>query len=271
MSTPEWVAAANDGTREFELALALASIRDGVGRVGPLRVNLEPVTLDGSRAAWAEKERAVVWNAADLSANLAAVLSRRVMDGSRAGSDSRPLASSHRASLETVAAFLHGELDESRIAELTWGLLLCDTEEAAAVQPPSSAGTEIPPLPRAYALLKLLFLDLPAKQSLGSPLPPELSEKLRLLRPDPGILSLLRSGDVPAACRIAARRFRASGLQPRPHARSGGRSRDEEWIDTACDPTSSNRLAAALIFPITRRSIIALCEMVCRPLQTSNP
>jgi len=269
--SPEWVAAANDGSREFELALALANLNDATERIGPLRINLEPVALEGSRAAWAEKNRAVVWTAADLSRNLAAVLSRRVMDGLRAGSDSRPLASSHRVSLETITAFIGGELDEARISELIWGLILCNTGEAAPVQPPSLEATNILPLPRAFALLKLLFLDLPAKQSPGSLLPPELFEKLSFLYPDPGILSLLRTGDVPAACQIAARRFRASGLQPRPQARDGARRRDEEWAETACDPAASSRLAAALLLPIARPSAIPLYEMVCRPLQTSNP
>ena len=269
--SPEWVAAANDRTREFELSLSLASIREPLGKIGSLRTNLEPVAVERERTTWAEKERAVVWNAAGLAANLVAVLNRRVMDGLRAGSESRPLASRHRVSLETVAAFLAGDLDENRISELTWGFILCDTEKAESFQSQTNEDDEPLPLPRAFALLKLLFLGFRGERVPGDPLAPELFEKLGLLRPDPSILTLLRSGDVPAACCIAARRIRASGLQPLPHARSGGRSRDEEWIDTACDPTTSSRLAAALLFPITRRSIVPLCEMVCRPLQTSHP
>lgn len=266
----EWVAAADDSSREFKLALSLASIRDGARSILPLRSNLEPVAVDWERVVWAEKDRSVVWNAADLSANLAAVLSRRVMESSRAGTDSRPLASEHRVSLSTIAAFLARELDEARISALIWGLILCDTDEAEHLEPSVGDSVELQPIPRAFALLKLLFVDLPTKGALGSSIPLELFEKLRLLRPDPLILALLRTADVPEACRLAARRLRIAGFQPRPHARSGGYPRDEEWIDTACDLATSRRIAAALLFPIRHRDVIALCELVCRPLQPNN-
>lgn len=265
-----WIASANDGTREFELALALASIRDRSCAIGSLRTNLEPVVLDPPRAAWAEKDRAVVWTASDLFANLAAVLNRRVMDGMRASSNSRPLYSKHCASRDAVAAFVAGDLDESRLSELIWGLLLCDTE--AAARPESSSGDDVVsrPLPRAFALLKLLFLDLAEDRPSGNPLAPELYEKLHALRPEPAILALVRTGDVPGACRIAARRLRAVGLQPRPHARAGAHSRDEDWTNADCDPATSRRLAAGLLIPIDPGTVAELCEMICRPLQPNN-
>jgi len=266
----EWVVAADDGSREFELALALASIRDAAGKVRRLRTNLEPVSIDWDRVEWAEKDRAVVWNAADLSVNLFAILSRRVMDAARAGADSRPFASFHRVSLDTVEAFLAGELDEERVADLVWGLVLCDTAEAEGLHPRAGGSAELPPIPRAFALLKLVFLDLPAERSPGHPIPPELFEKLRGLRLDSVILALLRTVAVPEACRLAAQRLRIVGLQPRPRARSGGGTRDEEWIDTACDSATSRRVAAALLFPVRHRDVLTLCELVCRPLQRNN-
>src|SRR5206468_6380350 len=39
----DWIAAANDNTPEFEIALALAGIYDRDGRIGQLRSNLEPI------------------------------------------------------------------------------------------------------------------------------------------------------------------------------------------------------------------------------------
>jgi CRISPR-associated protein Csx17 len=269
--SPEWISAADDGTREFELALALSSIRDTVKKVFPLRANLEPIAIDWERVTWAEKDRAVVWNAADLSTNLAAILSRRVMDGLRAGNDSRPLASARRVSLESVAAFLASDLDDERIADLTWGLILCNTADAERLQPHGKASADLPAMPRAFALLKLLFLDLPKKGYIASALPSELFEKLRRLRPEPAILAQLRVGDVPEACRIAARRLRAVGFQPLPHRRSGARSRAEDWTDTTCDPAAGRRIAAALLFPVRNHEIITLCDMVLRPLEQNNP
>src|SRR2546425_945714 len=41
----DWIAAANDNTPEFELALAVAGIYDGDGKIDSLRCNLEPVAV----------------------------------------------------------------------------------------------------------------------------------------------------------------------------------------------------------------------------------
>jgi CRISPR-associated protein Csx17 len=269
--SPEWVPAVDDGSREFEVALALAGIRDGVGKTAPLRANLEPVTVQRDHVAWAEKDRTVVWNAADLSTNLAALLSRRVLDGLRAGSESRPLASTRHISLGTVADFLAGELDEERVSDLMWGLVLCGLIGAERHNPRTVASVKFLPLPRAFALLKLIFLDLPENQPPRNALPTELFEKLRLARPSPEILAQLRIGGVPEACRIAARRLRASGFKPFPHACSGGPPRDEEWIDTNCDPAASRRIAASLLFPVRAHEISSLCEIVLHPFKPDNP
>ncbi|HON59914.1 MAG TPA: type I-U CRISPR-associated protein Csx17, partial [Smithella sp.] len=120
--SPEWLAAAYDGTPEFEIALSLAGMYDASSKIGPLRANLEPVktgkTKQGSMsAAWSEGGREVVWHSADLSRNLAAVLERRVMDGERAGCDSLPLACRRTASLNAIASFIEGETDDRRIEE----------------------------------------------------------------------------------------------------------------------------------------------------------
>src|SRR5205814_8566153 len=79
-----------------------------------------------SRLDWAVKDRSVVWNSASLGANLSAVLSRRVMDGLRAGCERLPLAFAHGASLDSIACFLAGEADEKRLEALLWGLMLVD-------------------------------------------------------------------------------------------------------------------------------------------------
>lgn len=267
----EWVTAANDGSEEFAIAIAIASIRDGTGKVGPLRTNLEPVTVERDKTTWAEKGRAVVWNAADLSANLAAVLGRRVMDGLRTGSETRPLGSLHRVPLEIVARFLADELDPDLIAGLTWGLMLCESPKGKAAPPTTTRDREAAsPIPRAFALLKLLFLDLPETQPPGSRLAPDLYEKLKPVRPQQEVLALLRSGDVPGACRIAVRRLSAAGLLPLPHAREGHAARDHEWEETSYSPAETRRLSAALLFPLCHQSIDDLHEMTCRPLEIQS-
>jgi CRISPR-associated protein Csx17 len=253
----DWIDAASDGTPEFELALALAGVFDLEQKIGSLRTNLEPVALqrrkDGNRSAsWAEKGRSVVWNSASLAVNLTQVLARRIMDGDKEGCENLPLAADNFVSLSTVSQFLAGELDDRRIEELLWGLVLVDQERRPDKASPPSGWSG--PLPRAYALLKLLFLPEPLK----------VGDQEILIKPEPRVLALLSAGRVGEACQIAMRRLRASGLSPLPHPRSGGVVRDRDWKELDCLGADGQRLAAALLMPISKDSIRQLQRLVTR-------
>lgn len=263
----DWVTAANDNTPEFEIALALAGIYDGDGKIGSLRNNLEPVVVsrgdDGGLAAkWTGKDRAIVWHSADLSANLATVLGRRLMDGERNGCTGLPLAADNFVSLDTVSRCLAGELDEQRIEDLLWGLILFPQKPGMLKRPDDDP--RAPPLPRAYALLKLLFL----------PRPLTVNGISVTVKAEPSIVSLLTAGHVGEACRIAMRRLRASGLSPLPHRRSGGHVRDADWQELEYLDNDAQRLAAALLFPIDQRlekprnAVTELCKLILREAAT---
>lgn len=261
----EWIARTDDCTHEFAIARALASVHDPEAKVGPLRANLEPVDWKKRCRAWAEKDRAIVWNAADLATNLAHVLRRRMMDGQREGCKSQPLASRFTVPLDTVAAFLDGDLDEQRIEDLLWGLMLIDPQD---VQHSSGHETADRPIPRNYALLKLLFLPRPivADWATGT-----LYWRLArngeagiAIRPEQRILSLLQAGRVDEACRIAAQRLRVSGLPPMPGALPDGKTRDNTWSEYAGDHRAAQRLAAALLLPINSPSINRIVHLACR-------
>ncbi|MBL8746054.1 MAG: type I-U CRISPR-associated protein Csx17 [Phycisphaerae bacterium] len=272
-----WIAAANaPDNGEFEIALALAGIDDPTHAIGPLRSNLESVTIWRDAAGrigskWAEKDRAVVWSAADLSVNLAAVLDRRVMDAGRKRCADLPLASPSAASPASIAAFLRDELDDRTIEALLWGLMLIDrgTDRGSAL-PGADAGDVLPPaLPPIYALLKLLFLPRPllASRAANGAVRWRLAnanEKGVPIRPEPAILSLLRAGRVGDAAAIAMRRLRSSGLNPLPHRRSGGPSRDGEWSEVRLSPREGQRLAAALLIPIRADAVNALVQQATR-------
>lgn len=263
--SPDWIKAADDHSLEFQLARALASLHDAEGKIGPIRANLEAVDWNKRCRAWAEKDRAVVWNAADLATNLANVLQRRMMDGHRAGCNCLPLASRFAARLDTVAAFLDGELDEERIEDLIWGLMLIDER---GNQNQDRQGTSDLPVPRAYALLKLLFLPRPltADRRNGTVLwrLARDGEAGITIRPEPRILPLLRAGRVGEACRIAAQRLRVSGLPPMPGSLPTGLMRDGDWLERTVDPRRAQRLAAALLIPIESQSVNRLVHLVCR-------
>lgn len=259
--SPEWIRAANDGSFEFDLALSLAGIWDPEWKVGPLRVNLEPVKLGVNNkgepfADWLDKDRAVVWTSADLATNLVAVLERRVMDAGRKGCMSLPLAFHRPASLDAIATFLAGGTDDARIEELLWGLVLTDhTKQYPVMSPWRSEREDAPPVPRAFALLKLLFLHEALETPSGG----------AVIRPRPGILPLLRAGRTGEACASAMRRLRSSGLVPMPHRASGRPSRDNTWEHEGGN-IDSCRLAAALLFPVSKNHVKRLADLVLRPV-----
>lgn len=263
-----WVACLDDGSPEFAVARAIATVRDDEDVIGALRGNLEPVITvwkTGQRfEAWTDKKLAVVWNVADLDTNLLNVLQRRLMDGARAGCEHLPVASSCTVSLDAVAAFLDGELDERRIEGLIWGLMLVrgDRERSAASRAARMS------VPRAYALLKLLFLPRPlvVQRRRDGQLVGRLLRRGERggvpIHPEESILYLLRSGRIGDACAIAMRRLRASGLNPMPMPIRGRGTRDRVWQELDGAGINARRLAAALLIPIGDEAISTLVRLV---------
>lgn len=272
-----WIAAADDGLPEFAIARALAGIchePDSAGdkpKVGPLRANLEPVDWEKKRCrAWAEKDRAVVWNAADLPTNLAAILARRLMDGNRYGCEYLPIWSATSAPLGAIAGFIAGEFDDRRIEDLLWGLCLVQPNAHYSLEPADGSG-----IPAAYALLKLLFLPRPLVIERDADGRVRSARLLRLNEPkdqgvrigrEPRIVHLLRARQLGEACAIAMRRLRVSGLAPMPRATTG-RTRDGDWDEldwmgaAGIDPI---RLAAALLIPISNKAVSRLVACITR-------
>jgi len=258
--SPSWLRAANDESLEFHVALALSGIWDHERRTGPFRSNIEAVTWSGhsdwkGNTSWATNQKSVVWNSSDLCANLTAVLERRLLDGGRMGCTGLPFTYRRGASLEAISAFVAGELDDMRITELLWGMMLIDHAKPYPELP--HVVTEAPPLPRAFALLKLLFLPYRIETRVG-----EIQVK-----PEARILALLRAGRTGEACSIAVRRLRASGFTPMPHSRNI--HRDNEWQD-AVSGFDPHRLAAALLIPINHYNTRQLVWLITRPKEVSQ-
>ena len=253
--SPQWVSASDDQSTEFRIALALASISSR--ELGSMRQSLENVKALGSQYAWSENSHSVVWSGVDLATNLSAVLYRRVMDAERAGDPASALTSSHRATLADVGEFLVGNLDEVRISSLLWGLSLCRTWEYRRELNPSTINSKRNSLilPAAYCLLKLLFHTYSVQQAV---------EESESLRPNLGILGLLRANRAGESCQLAARLLRGKSLKPMPSPMQGFPSRDDEWFECNCTAISSGILAAALLIPITDLGLDSLKERVLR-------
>ncbi len=239
-----WLRECNDRSDEFKLAAALASIC-GANVSGSIRENIEPVKITEKGIEWAVKSVSAVWGNNSLEENLATVLHRRSIEA-KANSLSHPILTSRRfASLKTVKAFLNSETDDARIEELLHGLILLNWHKVEQdFKPQTQAPVIEPSLPRAYALLKLLFLPDGKFQRT------ENSTTITI-KHEPAIVPLLKAGRVRDALLIAYQRLKSSGLTP-------------VTSEFHYDDSNGTRLAAALLIPIDELSIRALGELVLR-------
>ena len=233
----------SDLKSSFDLARCVASIC-GEKKKDSIRENVEPVDVSEKGVAWAIKSVRAVWGNGSLEDNLAAVVHRRSIDA-RMNNLSHPvLRSSYFASLQAVTSFLNDESNDERMEELLLGFALIDWVDYPSSYKKSSKPTIPPMLPRAYALLKLLFLPN------GEFRRDHKSETI-IVKHEPAIVPLLRAGRVSEALKLACQRLQVSGLTPVPASFYSG-------LD------NGTRLAAALLIPIDEPSIQALASLVLR-------
>ncbi len=258
----KWLQVTFDQSMDYLIALSLAGIYDHSQKIQPIRSNIEPVTLNG-RWSWQEAGPHVVWKNSSLSENMAAVLVRRMMDGAKAGCDGLPLEAKRFVTLDAITHFIRGNIDDDRIEELLWGLILIDHRQ---VKFDLKNYKPIEIIPREYALLKLLFLPNKLTFKIENGYKKWFSassdEEGLTIRSEPRILPLLRTGRTSEACQIAYQRLRSSGFNPLPGPKTSGKSREKEWEpDPFVDP---RRLAAALLLPISDKDINQLINLVTR-------
>ena len=277
-----WVRQANDGSPEFRVAAALAGLgltskadgersaaggatdkgRDSATRIAPpMAGHFAPVDeagfLRGRYRSWtsANSTPNMVWGSRDLVANLIAVLERRLVEATIRRLDDKPLASTTYARLADVAAFLVGSFDDARCAALLAGLIW-------ARQPTnlSMHAAALPaPVPFAYAAMKPLFTPDRTLRRVGA-----LADTVRLPIPS-GLVARLRAGGrdhdgraTDAAIRRTMARARASGVpSPFDPAVAGGRPGTGTGSRFGVG-IPANRLAAALLIPITDQTLRTL-------------
>ena len=245
----EWTEAADDGSHEFALAAALASL-DATGDIRlPFRRHLAPLDCSKERESWADTTEAqvlAVWTGGSLVRDTTLVLERRLIEAQRHSFSNREKAELPRrgwraAPLAAVAAFLAGRTDDARIAALAVGLAWCRAGRHA-----TKPVTREDALPFAYAALKPLF----APEGVG---PAEVNEKKRI---DPlPLVRLIRAGRVGDAIRHAQIVAQGAGL-PAPFIKREPAA--------SLDP---DRLTAALLFPIAPKAHARLTERAYPDLQ----
>lgn len=246
--SPAWVEACNDGSVEYRLAASLASVRgDRRGKICDLRGNLESVRNHGRWFEWEEKQKSVVWTSRSLVDNLCDSLVRRVMDSRKQETNRLALWGAATVRSEDIAAFLWAATNDEAIQENLWGLVLVDREKEWPVF--QCVKPCVRPLPRSYALMKLLFIS--GRLKIGP------SQEPVSIATDSEVLSRLRANDIAGAVRLALRRLRGSGFWPM--------LRDGERPDPGLD---TKRLAASLIFPFGDPRQLA--RMIVRPIQAEE-
>ena len=245
----DWLRHANDGAPEFRLARAMASILSeqarGETKVGPVRENLEPVE-NGGRTTWKENSVSFVWTAGAPLSNMQAVLERRCLEGRMQSLEENghpPLNSAYSALLGDTAAFLDGNVDVQRVADLALPLSFVSYRSRSQ---PSDFRQNAPfNISAAYAAMKLTLLP-------GKFVWPQFDVKVKI-QMEPQMLTMLRAGRVRDAYRVACRRLWASGLKPLS---------DDPGIADRSD--YGRRLAAALLFPLDEGAHSALAERAVR-------
>ena len=238
-----WVAAIDDGTREYRLAAALASVSAWFKKdFFPVRRHLEPVKVIPGEKAWSawddDAKNEVVWSDGSIIGVLCAIMKRRLLLAKASGMESWPEFAKVTAWPSDIAAFIEGRIDEGRFAELLWGLSLVDFSSEATTaslpHPPADQRSgEVPPA--FYAQLKLCF-------------PGRLPEEKRIPI-EPVIFNLAASGDGARASRQALRRLHGSSIPIR-------------HIEIPVGGEAARRCAAALLFPLWDSQLAQVCTAV---------
>ena len=254
--SPEWIKACDDGSSEYRIACALASIYDK--QVGPIRVQMEPIQLkQGLFASWSPNRKDVSWRKGGLNESLREILMRRMMEGVRSESEFLPIRGRVRASLSDVHLYLGGYLNEEKLTDLLWALITVKWWEYQwELHAPLRTREHAPELSRLYTLLKLVHLPgnlyfdrsrergrwtLTQDSNEGTRIPPVLE-----------VTRLLQAGRVPTAVERVFRRLRASGLKPLGMKRGGVTS-----ADLIAKDSEVHRIAGALMIPVWEVDVLA--------------
>jgi CRISPR-associated protein Csx17 len=242
---PSWVAAIHDNTPEVRLAMALGSAAAGFtaeGRpVDRVRHHWLPLEWGARRFQISDgrlvKDPRVVMHGRDPVADLAAIVSRRLIEGEAGSRRVLPLQSARgcAARLADLADLVDGHVDLVRVSSLGRALMALDWNKwNPALLPPAPRSDEHPDA--AWLALRLACLPWPIDDGLSTPA-------------EASLVSRLLSGDGAAAVRIAAQRLGASGIRLP--------------FQTALTDVETTRLwAAALAFPISRGSARRAVEIL---------
>lgn len=183
-----------------------------------------------------------VWGAGTLTANLSAVLQRRLIEEEPFAEP--PFGSWYRVGFGDIDAWLSGALDDAEVERWMMRFSLFDWNKDSVASVGKLLGHADPPHIFSGGLT-LLALFKPLFQSwlLSALLPAGSKREAAKVGPLPGIVAQLARGDVTAAAQLARNAYRAAGIEP-------AKLHSHEF---ACE--DPQRLLAALLIPAQRRGI----------------
>lgn len=244
-----WLSAADDGSHEFQLAVALAlQTGDGKGRES---IRRHWLPLDKTGLAFAadksglRKDLDRVCHGLEPERDLLALIQRRsVQSGEHLALIGHPRYSAEPLAL---AALLAGNVDLRKTLQLARALLALDRRRLPTPKP----STDFVNLPPIYSLFRLVTL----------PWPLEIRGSIVPVRFDPAIITRLASGggeSLRAAGEMAIRRLKAAGLTPVIRQIAG-------------DAALARRIALSLAFPISQNTAARLALSLTKPRPTTTP
>lgn len=238
---PEWIAAADDGSPEFRLAVACGlqaeSFASNGRAVDPVRHHWLPLDVHGRlalsgtalQARLIDDPRVVMTGRSGLE-DAVALVERRILEARQHGGMPFPLtaAPGTGAGAADLAAALACTVDFDRVMRLARAFAAVDPIAWRNGHPAiSRAGSGAMP-DEAWMAIRLAHTAGTLRASLAIPT-------------DPCIVRRLSSGDAPGAVVVALRRLGAAGL----HA---------AFRCATATPAQARRWAAALAFPISQRT-----------------
>lgn len=243
--SPDWIDVLG-ATPEVRLALSLgsaaASYKSSGRPVDPIRHHWLPLEPGARRFLISDRhlsrDARVVMFGRDPVADCAAVVERRLLEAGRRSQRILPLvaARGHDARLSDMSALLRGEINLEKIMDLARALMAVKWDAAPRGHGSATPGRsgELPH--EAWLAVRLACLPWPLESG-------------RIIPAEPTVVRRLIAGDSAGAIGVALGRLRSAGL--RVPLRSGVTS-----------PVSARLWAAALAFPIDRRSALhAACVL----------
>lgn len=235
-----WIEQADDGSTEFRLALSLAMLKNEVDEISDhrsesIRFILEPVKLNKRVLMWNPDRRCSPLPPGNPIDALNVIFSRRLVRGLQDKLPYYPDISSQNASFEDINAFINGRTDDGKIIELLKGLMLVHSGRKSDTYDAEYREDSFPGA--AYALLKLCYSGKGGKDEV--PILPEIHRRAH-------------SGDLRSATALASRRVRGSIGAPYV-----------QMVEAS--PSFAKRIAASMLFPISKNNIAELRERLTEP------